>query len=111
MANSPSQGCIALTTTSTVEEAEQLARTVVEERLAACATILPGAKSIYLWQGEIESATEVCILLKTVPERLSDLENRILALHSYQTPEFLAVNVDSANASYLEWLSSSLQDH
>ena len=99
-----------MTTTSTVEEAEQLARVILKENLAACATILPGAKSIYLWQGEIESAAEALILLKTVPEKLADLEKRILALHSYQTPEFLVLRVDSANANYLDWLCSSLKE-
>ena len=109
MTNFPPQGCVVFTTASTMEEAEQMTRTVVEEGLAACATILPGAKSIYLWQGDIESATEVFVILKTMQEKLPDLEARILALHSYQTPEFLVLRVDSASAGYLEWLSSSLR--
>jgi periplasmic divalent cation tolerance protein len=99
---------IVLTTTANPNEAARLGRTLVEERLAACATSIPAVQSIYRWQGEIESSTETLLLLKTGPEQLAALEARLHQLHSYQTPEFLVLNVESASHPYLEWLQSSL---
>ena len=86
-----------------------MGRTLVEERLAACATLVPAAQSIYRWQGQIESSTETLLLLKTGPDQLAALEARLLELHSYQTPEFLVLGVESASHSYLEWLHDSLR--
>jgi periplasmic divalent cation tolerance protein len=77
---------IVLTTTGTPEEAERLARTIVEERLTACATLFPGAQSIYRLKGEVESANETMLLIKTSTELLADLESRLHKLHSYKTP-------------------------
>ena len=109
MAESAEQACIVLTTTDSVEKAEQLAHTLVEERLIACATVFPSAKSIYLWQGRVESATEAIVLMKTVHGKLPPLETRLHALHSYETPEFLVVRMESASAAYLNWLVSSVK--
>jgi periplasmic divalent cation tolerance protein len=100
---------IVLTTAATPEEATRLARTLVEERLAACATIIPSVHSIYHWQGQIESATETLLLLKTSPDRIEALEARLHQLHSYQTPEFLVLPVDTASQPYFEWLQASLR--
>lgn len=105
---SPS-ACIVLTTAANPDEAARLGRTLVEERLAACATLLPAAQSIYRWQGQVESSTETLLLLKTGPDQLAALEARLLALHSYQTPEFLVLGVDAASHAYLEWLQDSLR--
>jgi periplasmic divalent cation tolerance protein len=100
---------IVLTTVANPEEAEQLARTLVEERLAACATLVPAVHSIYRWQGEVESATETLLLIKTAPEQLAALEARLHELHSYETPEFLVLKADAASQPYLEWLHASLR--
>ena len=78
-------------------EATHLARTLVEERLAACATLIPAVQSIYHWEGAIESATETLLLLKTGPEQLPALEARLHQLHSYQTPEFLVLDVEGVS--------------
>ena len=99
---------LVLTTTATPEEAERLARTLVEEHLAACATLIPAVQSIYRWQGQIESAAETLLLLKTAPEQLPALEARLHQLHNYQTPEFLVLAPESASHRYLDWLQSSL---
>jgi periplasmic divalent cation tolerance protein len=98
-----------LTTTATPDEAARLGRILVEERLAACATLIPGVQSIYRWQGEIESATETLLLLKTGPDQVAALESRLHELHSYQTPEFLVLGVEAASHPYLEWLQASLR--
>jgi periplasmic divalent cation tolerance protein len=100
---------LVLTTTANPEEAARLGRALVEERLAACATLIPAVQSIYRWQGEVESATETLLLLKTVPEQLAALEARLDELHSYETPEFLVLGVEAASQPYLEWLQESLR--
>jgi periplasmic divalent cation tolerance protein len=100
---------LVLTTTANPEEAARLGRALVEERLAACATLVPAVQSIYRWQGQIESSTETLLLLKTGPDQLAALEARLLQLHSYQTPEFLVLAVESASHPYLEWLHDSLR--
>jgi periplasmic divalent cation tolerance protein len=99
---------IVLTTTANLEEAERLARTLVEERLAACATLVPTVRSIYRWQGKVEDSTETMLLIKTGVEQLAALEERLYALHSYETPEFLVLGVDAGSAGYLDWLMASL---
>jgi periplasmic divalent cation tolerance protein len=99
---------IVLTTTANAEEASRLGRTLVEERLAACAIVIPAVQSIYHWQGQIESATETLLLLKTGPDQLPALEARLNELHSYQTPEFLVLAVEAASQPYLDWLQDSL---
>jgi len=81
---------------------------LVEERLAACATLLPAVESIYRWEGRIESASETLLLLKTGAEQLAALETRLVALHSYQTPEFVVLEVEATSHAYLEWLLGSL---
>jgi periplasmic divalent cation tolerance protein len=100
---------VVLTTAATPEEANRLARTLVEERLAACATLIPAVQSIYHWQGQVESATETLLLLKTGPDQLAALEARLHQLHSYQTPEFLVLGVEAASQRYLDWLQASLR--
>jgi periplasmic divalent cation tolerance protein len=100
---------IVLTTTANPEEAARLGRALVEERLAACATLVPAVQSIYRWQGQIESSTETLLLLKTGPDQLAALEARLLQLHSYQTAEFLVLGVESASHPYLEWMHDSLR--
>jgi periplasmic divalent cation tolerance protein len=99
---------IVLTTTPNSEEAARVARTLVEERLAACATLIPSVRSIYRWQGKVEESTETMLLIKTSTEQLAALEARILALHSYETPEFLVLPIESGSFGYLDWLRASL---
>jgi len=100
---------LVITTVASPEEAARLGRTLVEEHLAACATLVPGAQSIYRWHGEIESSAETLLLLKTEADRLSALESRLQELHSYETPEFVALAVESGSQDYLAWLHASLQ--
>ena len=100
---------IVLTTTANTDEAARLARTLVEEGLAACATSIPAVQSIYRWQGQIESSPETLLLLKTGPDQLAALEARLHQLHSYQTPEFLVLDVESASHPCVEWLQNSLR--
>jgi periplasmic divalent cation tolerance protein len=100
---------IILTTTATPEEANRIARALVEERLAACATLIPAVQSIYFWEGKIETSTETLLLLKTGSDQLHVLEVRLHELHSYQTPEFLVLDVEAGSHPYLDWLQASLR--
>jgi len=101
---------IVLTTAASPGEASRLARTLVEERLAACATLIPAVQSFYHWEGQIESSTETLLLIKTGPDQLAALEARLLELHSYQTPEFLVLGVEGVSHPYLDWLQASLRE-
>jgi len=90
------------------EEAERIGRTVVEERLAACINILPSCRSIYRWQGAVESADEVPAILKTTADRADSLVARIAALHSYDVPCITVWPVDKLLASYADWVEASI---
>ncbi len=100
---------LVLTTVANPDDAARLGRALVEERLAACATLIPGVQSIYRWKGEVESATETLLLIKTGPEQLDRLQARLHELHSYETPEFLVLKVDAASQPYLDWLLESVR--
>src|SRR5271165_6486639 len=105
MADSAPPVRIVLSTCASPGEASRLARTLVEERLAACATLIPAVQSIYHWQGQVEFSTETLLLLKTGPDQLAALEGRLHELHSYQTPEFVVLGVEAASQPYVEWRS------
>ncbi len=108
MLESTSTARIVMTTVVSPEEGSRLGRTLVEERLAACATLLPPVHSVYRWQGRIESSAETMLLLKTALDQLPALEARLEELHSYQTPEFLVLEIEAGNCSYLKWLRASV---
>ena len=110
MLEGTSSARVVLTTAANLEEGARLGRTLVEERLAACATLVPAVESIYRWQGKIESSSETLLLLKTESDRLAALESRIRELHSYETPEFLVLEVESGSHSYLAWLRACLHE-
>ncbi len=99
---------VVMTTVASPEEANRIGRILVEERLAACATLLPPIHSIYRWHDQIESSTETMLLIKTSLDQLPVLETRLRALHSYQIPEFLVLPVESGSHAYLNWLQASL---
>jgi periplasmic divalent cation tolerance protein len=100
---------IALTTIGSVEEGQTLARLLVERRLAACVNLVPNLSSIYRWQGAVEEAAEVLLLIKTKAEQLPALEAAVRELHSYEISEFLVLDVASASEPYLNWLLSSVE--
>lgn len=101
---------IVLTTTGNIDEARMLGRTLVEERLVACATMVPAVESIYRWEGKIETGNETLLLLKTDAEHIPALQERLHALHSYDVPEFLVLPVESGSDAYLKWMGQNLSD-
>jgi periplasmic divalent cation tolerance protein len=90
------------------EEAERIGRTVVEEGLAACINILPGVRSIYRWQGAVETADEVAAILKTTAASADALIARIAGLHSYNVPCIATWPIDKVLASYADWVEGSV---
>jgi periplasmic divalent cation tolerance protein len=86
------------------EEATRLADMLVGAHLAACVQILPEIESVYRWQGNIERSSEVLLLAKTTRGKFDELEREVRALHSYKTPEIIAVPVLIGSGPYLEWL-------
>ncbi len=102
--------CIALTTARTVDEARRLAEMLVERRLAACVNILPGARSIYRWQGAIEESAEAMLTIKTSRHLIDAVHAALREAHSYDLPEFLIIPITGGGAEYIAWLAESLRE-
>jgi periplasmic divalent cation tolerance protein len=99
---------VAFCTCSSPEEARRISGNLVESRLAACVNILPGVESIYRWNGAVETANEVLLLIKTSAERFDALKSAIQDLHSYNVPEVIALRVEDGSEPYLAWLLGQL---
>ena len=100
-------GQLVLTMLPTADAAAEMARTLVEERLAACANLIPAIRSIYRWQDKIEDTNEVLLLLKTRTEHFERLKGRILELHPYEVPEVIAIPIEAGYSAYLEWIGKA----
>jgi len=98
---------IVLVTAPDLKVARILARAALAEKLIACANLVPKMESHYRWEGKIESATEVLMILKTRKSALKALEKLVLSRHPYETPEFLVLPLTAGNRKYLDWLSAS----
>lgn len=92
------------------EEAARLAEMLVGKRLAACVQILPEMESVYRWQGKIERQREVLLIAKTASAKFAALEREVRALHSYETPEIVALPITAGSSPYLAWLSANVTD-
>jgi periplasmic divalent cation tolerance protein len=100
---------IVLSTCADREQAERIAHRLVEQQLAACVNLLPAVQSIYRWQGKVESASEVLIVIKTRADLVPEVELTIANLHSYEVPEFLVLPVFGGSHAYLAWLTDNLR--
>ena len=100
---------VALTTFPSDKDAAAFAKTLVDERLAACVNILPTMRSIYTWKGVTESADECQLVIKTTRARVAELEARITQLHPYDVPEFIVLPIEAGSPAYLSWLSDSTE--
>lgn len=101
-----SDAVVVLTTLASTEEAVDLVRVLLERRLVACGTVLPGARSIYRWQGKIADEQEAVVMLKTRSARLEQLREAFLELHPYKVPELVAMPVSFGLDKYLEWIGA-----
>ena len=100
---------VVLVTAPDTKTARKLARAALEERLIACANVIPRIESHYRWQGKIERGAEVLLVLKTTSARLAALEKLIVASHPYDTPEFIVLPMRRGNARYLSWVDQSVR--
>lgn len=97
-------------TTADSGEATRIARAIVEQRLAACANIIDGMRSVYWWQGALQEASETVLILKTVKERLGVLMAAVKALHSYDCPCIEAIEVADGDPEFFAWVRRETQE-
>ncbi|MBM7116112.1 divalent-cation tolerance protein CutA [[Archangium] primigenium] len=102
------EAILVFVTAPTADKAAELARTLVEEGLAACGNILPGVRSIYRWEGRVHDEPEVLLLLKSWAPRFEALRARVVALHPYECPEVLRVDVAEGHPPYLRWIQDAV---
>ena len=95
------------TTFPNLEETRRVGRSIIEDKLAACILLSPGAESIYWWKGEVCTADEVVAQFKTTAEKLDTLIAAVKERHSYEVPEIVAIPVDRGLPEYLEWVADS----
>jgi len=103
------ENIVVLNTCETEEDAERLARALVEARLAACVSVVPGLRSFYHWHGALESGSECLIMIKTSRALFPALQLEIEKIHPYAVPELLALPVVAGAENYLNWLNSGLR--
>jgi len=96
--------CMVYITTSSYEEAEIIGRNLVSKKLAACVNIIGNMKSIYNWEGKIESADEVVIIAKTINALVQELIENVKTLHSYKCPCIVAIPIIDGNEDFLKWI-------
>ena len=97
-------------TTAKVEEARRIGKALVDERLAACANIVPGLESIYRWQGEVVEDKEILLVLKTRAELVEAAIAKVKELHSYTCPCIVALPILTGNPAYLDWLGAETRE-
>jgi len=99
---------VVFTTCGSAEEAAAVARRLVEARVAACVTVIPGARSFYRWKGALEESGEWLLIIKSRSDLFERLRSELVAVHSYEVPELLALPVAQGSSEYLAWLDGEL---
>lgn len=97
--------CLALSTIGSMEQAQAIARTVVEAKLAACVNLVPQVQSVYEWQGKLCEEAEVLMIFKTSEEKYPELERKIREIHPYELPEIFHIPVSGGWPPYLDWIT------
>jgi periplasmic divalent cation tolerance protein len=98
---------LAISTFPDTDTASRVAQTLVEEKFAACANLVPAVHSIYRWKEKIETADEVLVFFKTIQHRQAAFEEKLRTLHPYEVPELIFVKIDSGSADYLRWVTDN----
>ena len=98
---------VVFVTTPSADKAAEIARALVSEKLAACGNVIPGIRSIYSWQGEVQDDPEALLVLKAPRDRLPELIDRVRALHPYDVPEIIALPVEAGSQPYLDWVRAA----
>ena len=109
MSSAANETIVVLLTAANGEEAARLADLLIGAHLAACVQILPEIESVYRWEGKIERQAETLLLAKTTRSKFEELEREVRALHSYDTPEIIALPIVAGSTRYLEWLSRGVK--
>ncbi len=99
---------VVLVTAPSEAMARELGQRLVDDRLAACVSVVPGVTSIFMWEGKREEASEALLVIKTRAERYPALQQRVLELHPYSVPEVLALAVEAGAPAYLRWVQDSV---
>ena len=100
---------VVLITVGTEEEAQRIARALLEQRKAACVNIIPGVSSLFWWKGELDSAQESLLVVKTKKSVLNEVTRLVKEIHSYDIPEVIAVPIVGGNQDYLEWIGEEVK--
>jgi len=98
-----------ISTADTMDLAENIASTIVREKIAACVNIVPGIRSIYRWKEDICDDSELLLLIKSSSENFESVRSRIRQIHTYETPEVIAVPITAGDPDYLNWLHAQLK--
>jgi periplasmic divalent cation tolerance protein len=98
-----------ISTTGSEKEARKIARSLVEERLAACANVIPGVRSFFYWEGRLCQEKEALILIKTVNNKARKIMDKIKKIHSYEVPEIIFFRVDMGEKNYLKWVKKMVK--
>ena len=101
---------VVLVTAKDKKEATKIAKGLLEAKLIACANIIDGVQSLFWWQGKIDSSKEVLLVLKTKKTLFKKLSEKVKSLHSYQTPEIIALPIINGSEDYLKWIDSSIEE-
>jgi len=100
---------VVLTTCGSLDEARSIAQTLVERQLAACVNVVPQIESVYRWQGEVETATEWLLVIKTTAAAFGRVRDALSELHSYELPECIEIAIEDGSAAYLTWIGDSVR--
>lgn len=100
--------CVVLVTAPSLEEAKNIAKGLLEEKLAACVNVVNGVESFYWWEGKIENSAEVLLVVKTVTSRIRKIQEWVQSHHSYTVPEIIALPILQGSRPYLDWVKDSL---
>ncbi len=99
---------IVFITAPSVQDAENIGNELVDSRLAACVNILPGIRSIFIWNDKKESVDECLLLVKTRKNHFDKIRDKVRQLHSYDTPEIISVEISNGNQDYLDWIDKAV---
>ena len=110
MADSSCNLIVVLITFPSQEDAQKIAAVLVDEQLAACVNLLPGVRSLFMWEGIRQEATEVLAMAKTSVERFESLVARVKSLHPYTVPEIIGLPIVEGNAAYLKWVADVVSE-
>ncbi|NWZ99005.1 CUTA protein, partial [Nesospiza acunhae] len=91
--------------------ARDIARAIMDRRLAACVNILPKSSALYFWKGELEESTEILLLVKTRTSRIGELSNYVRSIHPFEIPEIISLPIDQGNPAYLRWIEENVPRH